>query len=90
VKEYQQKFNRLPGNSSALMYDALFLMRHCIVTTGVTGATQEDKVKIRDCWANIKDVEAPIAGPSTIDSNGEARKFPNFLTVRDGKFVASK
>jgi branched-chain amino acid transport system substrate-binding protein len=90
VKEYQQRVNRLPGNSSALMYDALFLMRHCIVSTGVTGATQEDKVKIRDCWANIRDVEAPIAGPSTIDANGEARKFPNFLIVRDGKFVVNK
>jgi branched-chain amino acid transport system substrate-binding protein len=90
VKEYEERVKRLPGNSSALMYDALFLMRHCIISTGVAGASQADKIKIRDCWASMKDVEAPIAGLSNIDANGEARKTPNFLVVRGGKFVVDK
>ena len=90
VKAYQERNKRLPGNSSALIYDALFLMRHCIVSTGVIGASQDDKVKIRDCWANLKGVEAPMSGPSTIDANGDAMKLPNYLVVRDGKFVVNQ
>ena len=90
VKEYQERVGQLPGNSSALMYDALFLMRHCIMTTGVTGSSAADKTKIRDCWANLKDVDAPIAGPSSIDANGDATHAPNFLVVKGGKFVVDR
>jgi len=90
IKEYQERVKQLPGNSSALMYDALFLMRHCIMTTGVRGSSDADKAKIRDCWASLKDVDAPIAGPSSIDANGDARHQPNFLIVRNGKFVIDR
>ncbi|MDB5533156.1 MAG: branched-chain amino acid abc transporter, amino acid-binding protein, partial [Hyphomicrobiales bacterium] len=90
VKEYQERVGQLPGNSSALMYDALFLMRHCIMTTGVSGNSAADKTKIRDCWAGLKDVDAPIAGPSSIDENGDARHEPNFLIVKSGKFVVDR
>ncbi|MDF2114399.1 ABC transporter substrate-binding protein [Roseiarcaceae bacterium H3SJ34-1] len=90
IKEYQERVGQLPGNSSALMYDALFLMRHCIMTTGVAGSSAADKAKIRDCWAGLKDVDAPIAGPSSIDENGDARHAPNFLIVKSGKFVVDR
>jgi branched-chain amino acid transport system substrate-binding protein len=90
VKEYQDAVHELPGNSSALMYDALFLMRHCIISTGVTGSSAADKVKIRDCWANLKDVDAPIGGPSSIDENGDSTRPSNYLVVRNGKFVADQ
>jgi branched-chain amino acid transport system substrate-binding protein len=90
VKEYEALVKYLPGNSAALMYDALFLMRHCIMSKGVTGATDADKVKIRDCWANLKDVDAPISGPSSIDANGDSIRSAHHLVVRNGKFVVSQ
>jgi branched-chain amino acid transport system substrate-binding protein len=87
VKDYEASTHQLPGNSSELMYDTLFLMRHCIMSTGVTGNTAADKIKIRDCWANMKDVESPIAGPVSINKDGDGVREPSFLVVRDGKFV---
>jgi branched-chain amino acid transport system substrate-binding protein len=87
VKDYEAATHHLPGNSSALMYDTLFLMRHCIMSIGVVGNSEADKAKIRDCWANMNGVEAPIAGAVTINKDGDGVRQPNFLVVRDGKFV---
>jgi branched-chain amino acid transport system substrate-binding protein len=87
VKDYEAATHHLPGNSSALMYDTLSLMRHCIMSTGVVGNGEADKVKIRDCWANMNGVEAPIAGAVTINKDGDGVRQPNFLVVRGGKFV---
>lgn len=87
VKDYEASTHQLPGNSSELMYDTLFLMRYCIMSTGVTGNSDADKAKIRDCWANMKNVEAPIAGPVSINADGDGVREPNFLVVRNGKFV---
>ena len=55
------------------MYDSLFLMRDCIMQLGLTGAdVKAERVKLRDCWATMKDREAPLTGPTSIDKNGDA------------------
>ncbi len=59
------------------MYDTLYLMRECIKSTGITGSdVKVDRVKLRDCWATMKDVEAPLMGATTIDKNGDGTRFP--------------
>ena len=50
------------------MYDTLYLMRDCIISTGITGSNvKADRVKMRDCWANMKNREAPLMGATSID-----------------------
>jgi branched-chain amino acid transport system substrate-binding protein len=91
VAEFQKRHGELPGNAPALMYDTLYLMRHCIMTAKVDGSDlKADRVKIRDCWANIKNVDAPLTGPTTIDAEGSAVRDPVVLLVKDGKFNAVK
>lgn len=90
VKQYETRYKEEPSNSAALMYDTLFLMRHCLITTGVSDASPAAKAKIRDCWANMKGVEAPLAGATTIDGGGDAIREPTMLIVKGGKFVSEK
>ena len=62
-------------------------MRECIKTTGVTGNDiKDDRVKLRDCWANMKNREAPLTGVTSIDKDGDGTRIPTVLEVRNGKF----
>jgi branched-chain amino acid transport system substrate-binding protein len=90
VKAFRALKHEEPTNSAGLMYDTLYLMRHCIVTTGVKDSSQASKDKIRDCWAGMKDVEAPLTGATTIDANGENVHPPTMLVVKDGQFTLDK
>jgi branched-chain amino acid transport system substrate-binding protein len=90
VKDYEASTGKLPGNSSELMYDTLWLVKNCLVTTGVKGSSDADKTKIRDCLANTHDVVTPIAGAVTINKDGDGTREPSFLVVKDGKFVVDK
>jgi branched-chain amino acid transport system substrate-binding protein len=87
VKDYEAGSKVLPGNSSELMYDTLFLVRNCLTTTGVKGNSDADKTKIRDCLASTHDVVTPIAGPVSLNKDGDGVREPSFLVVKDGKFV---
>ena len=60
------------------------------MTTGVMGSSQADKTKIRDCLANTHDVVTPVAGPVSINKDGDGVREPSFLVVKDGRFVADK
>jgi branched-chain amino acid transport system substrate-binding protein len=91
VKDYEARFKQKPSNAAGQMYDTLYLMRECIKKTGVTGADlNADRVKLRDCWANMKDVEAPLMGATTIDKNGDGTRIPTVLVVKGNAFVVAQ
>jgi hypothetical protein len=48
---------------------------------------KEDRVKLRDCWAGLKDAEAPLTGATSMDKNGDGTRIPTVLEVKDGKFT---
>ena len=63
VADYEKRYNQKPSNASGQMYDTLYLMRECIKSTGVTGDNvKADRVKLRDCWANMKDARCSADG----------------------------
>ncbi len=90
VAEFKKRFKEEPGNGAALMYDTLVLTQDCIVRQGITGANvAADRVKMRDCWLNMKDREAPLMGKTSIDK-GEAVRLPVILQVKGDKFTIVK
>ena len=73
------------------MYDTLYLMRECIKTHGRDRQRrQSDRVKLRDCWANMKNQEAPLTGETSIDKDGDGTRIPTVLEVRNGNFVLAQ
>jgi branched-chain amino acid transport system substrate-binding protein len=91
VKDYEERFKQKPSNAAGQMYDTLYLMRECIKKTGVTGADlNADRIKLRDCWAGMKDVEAPLMGATTIDKNGDGTRIPTVLVVKGNAFVVAQ
>ena len=83
VADYVKRYNQKPSNASGQMYDTLYLMRECIKSTGVAGDdTKSDRVKLRDCWAGMKGVEAPLMGATSIDKNGDGTRVPTVLVVK--------
>jgi branched-chain amino acid transport system substrate-binding protein len=91
VKEYEERFKQKPSNAAGQMYDTLYLMRECIKSTGVTGSeVKADRVKLRDCWANMKDMEAPLMGATSIDKNGDGTRIPTVLMVKGTAFVVAQ
>lgn len=89
--DFVKRFGDRPSNAAGEIYDTLYLMRECIKKTDVTGANvKDDRVKLRDCWANMKDAEAPLTGATSMDKNGDGTRIPTVLEVKDGKFVVVK
>lgn len=91
VGDYVKRFGEKPSNASGEMYDTLYLMRQCIELTGITGGNpKEDRTKLRDCWTNMKNADAPLTGATTIDKNGDGTRVPTVLEVHGGNFVLVK
>jgi branched-chain amino acid transport system substrate-binding protein len=91
VSDYEKRYSQKPSNASAEMYDTLYLMRECIKSTGIDGnAVKTDRVKLRDCWTNMKDSEAPLMGATSIDKNGDGTRIPAVLEVKGGNFVVAQ
>jgi branched-chain amino acid transport system substrate-binding protein len=91
VKEYEERFKQKPSNASGQMYDTLYLMRECIKKTEVTGGdVKADRVKLRDCWAGMKDLDAPLMGPTSIDKNGDGTRVPTVLVVKGPNFAVAQ
>jgi branched-chain amino acid transport system substrate-binding protein len=85
--EFEKRFKAQPGNAPALMYDTLYLMRDCILSTGITGKDiAADRVKMRDCWASMKNRSAPLMGTTSMEK-GDAVRSPVVLEVRGGRFA---
>lgn len=90
--EYQKRAKVSAGNTAALMYDSMMLMKTCIERSGVTNKPEdlaEDRTRIKDCLSSVKD-EPGIAGPVTFDENGDAQLLPTVLIANDGKWEAVK
>jgi branched-chain amino acid transport system substrate-binding protein len=88
VSAYVKRYNEKPSNAAGEMYDTLYLMRDCIRSTDVTGDdVKADRIKLRDCWANMKNVDAPLTGATTIDKDGDGTRIPTVLEVKGGNFV---
>ena len=88
--EFEKRFKAQPSNAAALMYDTLYLMRDCIMRTGITGGNVPmDRVKMRDCWASMKNREAPLMGATSIEK-GDAVRSPVVLEVKGGRFAVAK
>jgi branched-chain amino acid transport system substrate-binding protein len=91
VADYVRQFKAKPSNAAGEMYDTLYLMRECIKTTGVTGNdVKGDRVKLRDCWATMKNREAPLTGETSIDKDGDGTRIPTVLEVRNGNFILAQ
>jgi branched-chain amino acid transport system substrate-binding protein len=88
--EFEKRFKAQPSNAAALMYDTLYLMRDCIISAGITGSNvAADRVKMRDCWANMKNREAPLMGATSMEK-GDAVRSPVVLEVKGGRFAIAK
>jgi hypothetical protein len=73
------------------MYDSLYLMRDCIISLGLTHSDlKAERIKMRDCWANMKDREAPLTGATSIDNNGDAIRKPVILQAKGDRFVVAR
>jgi branched-chain amino acid transport system substrate-binding protein len=91
VSDYEKRYNQKPSNASAEMYDTLYLMRECIKSTGIDGGdAKADRVKLRDCWSNMKNSEAPLMGKTSIDKDGDGTRIPAVLEVKGGNFVVAQ
>jgi branched-chain amino acid transport system substrate-binding protein len=91
VADYEKRYSQKPSNASAEMYDTLYLMRECIKRTGADGTNVKvDRIKLRDCWTSMKDVEAPLMGATSIDGNGDGTRIPAVLEVKGGNFVVAQ
>jgi len=91
VAEFEKRFKVQPSNAAGLMYDSLYLMRDCIMSLGLTGDDiKAERVKMRDCWANMKDREAPLTGATSIDKNGDAVRKPAILQAKGDRFVVAQ
>jgi len=87
--EFEKRNGKEPSNGAALMYDTLYLMRSCIIDTGVDGKKLEsDRTKLRDCWTNMKNKDAPLTGATTINKDGDAERTPVVLVVKGNSFVS--
>lgn len=85
---FAKRFKQQPSNAAGEMYNTLYLMRDCIIKTGVTGTdVKADRVKLRDCWANMKDAPTPFMGRTSINADGGATRIPTILEVKNGQFV---
>jgi branched-chain amino acid transport system substrate-binding protein len=91
VADFERRYKEKPSNAAGQMYDTLYLMRECIKSTGVTGAdVKADRAKLRDCWTNMKNAEAPLMGATSIDKNGDGTRIPTVLVVKGPNFVVAK
>ncbi len=92
ASEYLKRAKVPSGNTAALMYDTVMLMKHCVDTKGVTGKPDDlvaDRERIRACLSEVKDLPG-ITGPLSFDADGDARLPPTVLVAKDGKWQAIK
>jgi branched-chain amino acid transport system substrate-binding protein len=91
VSDYEKRYSQKPSNASAEMYDTLYLMRECIKSTGIDGSNAKgDRVKLRDCWSNMKNTAAPLMGETSIDKDGDGTRIPAVLEVKGSNFVVAQ
>ncbi|HEX4928635.1 MAG TPA: ABC transporter substrate-binding protein [Burkholderiales bacterium] len=91
VKEFTKRAKiSQPNNTDALMYDTLFLLKHCIEKSGVTNKPADlaaDRDRIRGCIDNVEAFPG-VVGPITFDKQGDAMLKPQVMRVDKGAWNA--
>jgi branched-chain amino acid transport system permease protein len=86
VKKFMERSGgKKPNYGGMRTYDNVYLMKHAIETTGVTGKPEDleaDRDRIRRGWNQVKDFDG-IAGLTTLLEREGAGK-PTVLNVKDG------
>jgi branched-chain amino acid transport system substrate-binding protein len=91
AQDFEKRYHNPPSNAAALMYDTLYLTRQCILRTGISGKDlAADRTAMRDCWATMKDAEAPLTGATTINADGETVRKPTILVIEGGKMISAR
>lgn len=84
TKAYQAKYGKLPDQFSALAYDATAVGVAAIRRVIQSGKPLTGE-SVRDELANGPAYEG-VTGVTKYDGNGDVRKAPTFIIVRDGQF----
>jgi len=84
TKAYQAKYGKLPDQFSALAYDATAVGVAAIRRVIQSGKPLTGEA-VRDELANGPAYEG-VTGVTKYDANGDVRKDPTFIIVRDGQF----
>jgi branched-chain amino acid transport system substrate-binding protein len=90
--EYQKRSGVEAGNTAALMYDTVLLMKMCVEKSGVTNKPDDleaDRNRIKDCLAAVKDVPG-ITGSLSFNADGDAQLSPTVLVAKSGKWEGIK
>jgi branched-chain amino acid transport system substrate-binding protein len=90
--EYRKRAGVEAGNTAALIYDTVMLMKMCIEKSAVTNKPEDleaDRNRIKDCLAEVKDVPG-IAGPMSFNADGDAQLLPTVLIANGGKWQSIK
>ena len=88
VDEYRRRAKVPPGNTDALIYDTLHILKMCVEKTGVTNKPDDlaaDRERIRGCWADLKDYPG-VVGRTTMNADGDAVLVPTVLQARGGRW----
>lgn len=92
VAEYRKRTGKQAPNYAASSYDTLYILKQIIETSGVTNKPDnldDDRVKIRDGLANLKDFKG-ITGDTSMGPEGDAIKEKYVLIVKNGEFTRLK
>lgn len=92
VENYRSRAKTSPNNTDALMYDSIFILKHCIETSGVTNEPADlarDRERIRECLDDLESFPG-IAGPITFNEDGDAVLQPVVLQARDQRWTSLK
>lgn len=90
--EYTRRGKSTPANTDALIYDAIFILKSCIETSGVTNKEADlaaDRERIRGCLEKMPTYDG-IVGPVRFNADGDAVLQPTVLQARGGKWIAIK
>lgn len=88
VNDYRKRANITPGNTDALMYDTIFMVKKCIESSGVTNKDADlaaDREKIRGCLEKMP-THAGVTGPIRFNADGDAVLVPTVLQAKGGKW----
>ena len=87
VKDYKSRTTTPPGNTDALMYDTLMMLKQRIEGTGVTNKDADlaaDRDKIRGCFEKIN--YEGVTGAIRFNQEGDAVLVPTVLQAKSGKW----
>ncbi|MFZ5435124.1 MAG: ABC transporter substrate-binding protein [Bacillota bacterium] len=87
IDRYNAKYGYIPDDVAALTWDSLLLVQKAIQDAGpLTGNLKEDRKRVRDALAGIKDFEG-ITGKMTFTEDGDPIKAAVIVRINDrGEF----